>query len=427
VKRALILLAALLLLFLVGEAGLFLVGKLPQDAILDSIQASLPQLEAEYEKPYVLHDRSRNGIDNFTDCLILNLSFCMDTKSGPSAVLSNPLYWTNGLDPFQELNLVANGQEANGEYINYCMGFRIWMRPLLTLFNYMEIRTMFSFATWMLFGLSLITVFRVSQSRLFSTLYALCIVSLNPIAISSSLTYMPSFLIAFWGMLLIPKVAANKERKPLGVPLLFLCLGAVTQFFDFYTYPLITFAFPMILLLTAKQQGLEVWKPRDSFALLARGIGTWLFGYIGIWLCKLGATAIFTKLDVLTNAINVLNNSVSVVSATTGLWTTISACAENILTPEVLLSFVVVAAVWLVLFLKNPDRKARVLESWVYLVIGVLSIVWIAFAKRTYLHRFFQYRVLGVFVMGVFAFFAQTARRTAKKHETLPKEEQQIL
>ena len=408
-RKIFVLVLALLAIFLICEAGLYLTGLLPQDSILESIQDSMPQLKAEYEAPYVLHNRNRNGIDNFTDCLMLNLSYFMDTRSEPSAILENPIYWEDNLQPYEELLSVSGHQDANGSYLNYCMGYRLWLRPMLLGMNYMEIRNAMIFATWMLFGLSLITVCRVSKNALFAALYTLCIVSLNPIAISSSLTFMTCFIIAFLGVLFVPLV--RSIRGWYGVPLLFLSLGALTQFFDFYTYPLITFAFPMIVLLMMNADGIREKSVGMSFRTMFSGLAVWFLGYVGIWLIKLAATQIFTSSDVLSSALSAVTNSAGLGNGPAGFLQTLSACMENILTPEVKITFFAVLAGWLVLFIRNKDRRAMLRESYVFLAIGVISLVWIALAKRTYEHRFFQYRILGVLLLGLFAFAAQTVRR----------------
>lgn len=413
-KRFFVLLLVLFAIFLIFEAGLYIAGLVPQDRILESIQDSLAQLETEYEKPYVLHNRNRNGIDNFTDCLMLNLSYFMNTNSEPSSILGNPLYWEDNLEPFEELKLLSSGQIANGNYLNYCMGYRLYLRPMLSLLNYMEIRNAFIFVTWMLFGLSLISVSLATKNNWFAALYTLCIVSLNPVAISGSLTLMICFILAFMGVLFIPYVNATRWR--LGIPILFLFLGALTQFFDFYTYPLITFAFPMIVLLLMNINGTKENSTGASFTLMISGLAVWLMGYVGIWLIKLAATHVFTTNDVLSNAIFVVNNSIGLRTGSEGFIQTLFACIDNIFTPEVKITFIAVLLIWLVLFIQNKNRNAMIRESWVFLAVGAISLLWIVFSKRMYIHRFFQYRILGVFMMGLFAFAAQTMRRRKDSH-----------
>jgi hypothetical protein len=406
VKRGLQLISALIILFVLGEALLLLTGLLPQEPIRDSIEESLSQLEQEYEKPYVLHDRSRSAIGNFTDCLILNLSYYGDTQDDPLSILSNPYNRDKGQPAYQDLTKIVAGQAANTNYLHYCMGFRIWMRLLLSVFNFMEIRSIFIFVVWLLFGCSLITVYRATKNGFFSALYILSIVALNPIGVSGTLSYMDCFIIAFLGVILVPKVIALSQRNSIWESMLFLVLGAVTQFFDFYTYPLITFAFPMIVLLSAKFASQAQFTAKDSYRVLIRGLAAWIFAYVGIWGLKLLATALLTNLDVL-NAVGIaLQKSLGVASDPTNIPATFVACAKNILSPEVAVSMVIVLGIGIVRFIRNPNRVSCLKESWVFLVIGALSLVWIVLAKRTLEHVHFQYRTLGVLLMGCMAFLA---------------------
>jgi hypothetical protein len=410
VKKSCILVLIVVILFLVGELALFLAGLLPQTPILESISASMDQLESEHEKPYVLQNRERNGIDNFTDCEMLNLSYFLDTRCDLSAILTNPIYWREDAAPVEELEALLDQQAANGFYPNYCMGFRIWMRPMLTVCNYMEIRSLCGFTVWAFFGLSLITVNGVTKSKFFSALYALCIVALNPLAISASLTTMTCFLISFLGVIAIPTVFELQRPNSFRLSVLFLVLGAVTQFFDFYTYPLITFAFPMVVFLSAINRDHLNCNSWGNFSMMICGFGAWLFAYTGIWLLKLASTALFTSVDIWAIAHNAIVASIGVISDV-GPFKTFSACLENILTPEVVVTFCIAVIVWVVLFMKNPDRRIRPTESLPFVVIGMISIAWILLAKRTYEHRFFQYRTLGVLFMAAFGFMAQTTKR----------------
>ena len=418
-KKVLKLVLALIIIFVIGEAALFLAGLLPQEPIRVSIEKSIPQLESEYKKPFVLFDRSRNEIGNFTDCLILNLSYYQDTSTDPLSILSNPRYRIRGDETITDLTKLVSGEPANSNYLHYCMGFRVWMRPLLSVFNYMQIRSIFGSILWILFSLSALTVYRLTKHGFFSALYALCFVALNPTGISGTLSYMVCFLIGFLGVILLPIVLKHRKDKPIVLPLFFLTIGAVTQFFDFYTSPLITFAFPMVVLLFSLIYGPDAISPKESFQILLSGLIAWFSAYIGIWLLKLLTTALLTGLDVVTNTMQTIRASIGIASKSSGFLATVATCAKNIAAPEIVVTLGGVCIVGFVRLLRNPDRKADLKQSWVFLVIGALSLVWILFAKRTLEHVHFQYRTLGVLLLGIFAFIASVSgRKEVKPQDT---------
>ena len=408
-KKALLLVLALIIIFVLGEAALFFTGLLPQEPIRSSIEESLVQMESEYEKQFVLYDKSRNTIGNFTDCLILNLSYYSDTSSDPLSILSNPRYRDKGESTVSDLTKLVSGEPANSNYLHYCMGFRIWMRPLLSVFNYMQIRSIFGSVLWMLFALSVLTVHRLTKHGFFSALYALCFVALNPTGISGTLSYMVCFLIGFLGVIVLPYIVQRRKDKPIILPLFFLTLGAVTQFFDFYTNPLITFAFPMMVLLFSLLSGPDSITTKESFRILFSGLIAWASAYVGIWLMKLLATALLTGLDVVTTTMETVRASIGIATESSGIGATLAACAKNIASPEILVALGIVCVVGVVRLIRNPDRKTDLKQSWIFLIIGALSLVWILFAKRTMEHVHFQYRTLGVLLLGVLAFIASAA------------------
>ena len=408
-KKTLKLVLALIILFVIGEAAIYLVGLLPQEPIQTSIEESIDQMESEYEKPFILYDKSLNAIGNFTDCLIFNLSYYSDTRSDPLSFLSNPRYREKGAASASDLTKLVSGEPANSNYLHYCMGFRVWMRPLLSVFNYMQIRSIFGSLLWMLFAFSILTVYRLTKHGFFSALYALCFIALNPSGISGTLSYMVCFLIGFLGVILLPYVVKRREEKPIRLPLFFLTLGAVTQFLDFYTSPLITFAFPMIVLLFHLIFGPERISPKESFRVFLSGLIAWMSAYVGIWLMKLLATALLTGLDVLTATMETVRASIGIAAESSGIVATMTACAENIATPEIMVALGIVCVIGVIRWIRNPDRKADLQQSWVFLIIGALSLIWILFAKRTLEHVHFQYRTFGVLLLGILAFIASVS------------------
>ncbi len=397
--------------FLAGNILLLLAGLLPQKAIDASIQESVEQLKIEYDSPYILYNVSRSRIDTFTDCLMLNLSMHMDTRTDPMSILSNPIWWTDELNPPDELIHALGESQANGNYINYCMGYRAWLRPMLVFMNYMEIRETMALALWVLFALVLINTYRVTQDRFFTMILALSIVALNPMAISGSLTYMTCFFITFAGMLLVPKIIASK-RQWVSVELMFVILGATTQFFDFYTYPLITFAFPMIFLVWIKQSDIGTLSSRTTASLLGRCFLSWLLAYAGIWGAKMLAAGLLTDgapAEYISRVIHsvLATKGVGLASRIVIFMKAVYYCALNILTPTTIAALIAVVSIWIIRFWIQPRKSECWSESWIFLAIAMLGILWIAVARRTFEHHFFQYRTLGVTLFGGLAFLAR--------------------
>lgn len=407
---------AFILLLVVGLFTLYIAGLAPQDAVKASIANSLEQLKAEHETPRILGTESRDRLDNFTDCWMLNLSLYLDTRENPGAVLSNPIYWESGSEPYGELTQAVGGANANGTYTNYCMGFRSWLRPLLTIMDYSQIRSLLGTLLWTLFILTIVQIQKSTQDSLFAALYAFSILALNPIAISGSLTYMSCFFIAFIGLLAVPSVL-NAKKNWVSPELLFVILGFLTQYFDFYTSPLIVFGYPMILMLKIKQDHSENMSFSSALRFVGKCAAVWLASYIGTWVMKILLTNFFVGTSAATVFSQVMKGVLGSNSATQSeayIFTFLKALyysSLNILSPAVILVLVPACIAWLIQFIKLDHKKAHIKSNFIYLVVAGISIIWIFAARRTIDHYFFQYRTLGVALIGVFAFMSQCIKR----------------
>lgn len=166
-------------------------------------------------------------------------------------------------------------------YSYYWHGYVSILRPLLYLFDYGEIRVL-NCAGQLLF-LFFLTHFLWKKKGL---RYALMLFSsyifLMPIAMPLSLQFSWVFYLAYGGTAFL-LVRQEKLQKESGIYLFFLILGILTSFLDLLTYPLYTWAIPLIWLLAMEQEGKSIWQH------LRQVIGTgcfWLMGYAGMWASK---------------------------------------------------------------------------------------------------------------------------------------------
>lgn len=122
----------------------FLAGLVPQQAVRTHLKESMPQLISEGVSPGVLYDgHPRSKLDHYSENYILTYSYYMDTRTDPAAVLTNPGRST--LPPSEELflqteRLLNETLPPDTHYVRYWMGFRMYVRPLLAMMNYMDIR-----------------------------------------------------------------------------------------------------------------------------------------------------------------------------------------------------------------------------------------------------------------------------------------------
>ena len=222
----------------------------------------------------------------------------MDTLASPASIFENPGWqsfessYTDG-SIFSEIQqAVQNNEQPNFYYSRYWMGFRAIVRPMLAIMDYTDARQCIQWAFYLLLGAVILQLYRKTGSFWIALGFMFAVSQMNPVVISASYQYATCFFIAFIGMLLVLALPFKK----LSAAILFFIIGATTQYFDFYTVPILTFGLPMLALLLRYQHEPE----RDfHFSSTARIVlhcfAAWFVAYICMWLAKLTLTTLFTS------------------------------------------------------------------------------------------------------------------------------------
>jgi len=389
---------------------LYLAGLLPQEKVFENFRRSAPQFSAEGAYPYILwEDDDSYRFDNWTDARILMHSLYLDTKADPASILTCPAWTatpTEDLESMLSQNPVPNllllsemdsVPAANSLYLRYCMGFRAVIRLLLTFVSYPEIRQIILWTVILLF--TLVTGSLARKMGMFeSALFAGFFLSMNPIAVCSSPQYACCFVLAFMGTLAVLHLPAAQNDPSM---LLFV-LGACTQYFDFYTAPVLTFLLPLgIYLLMEQRQGRSL-RIGEMLKHAGKGLLAWGTAYVFTWLVKLLLTDLLTGqaawssgTGAFLNRVGISGFSSLVKTAATVLW----ALYRNLgllLSPVSAIFFATVFLLWLVGLVRSKNRKEVLAETLGYAVLALLPILWLAGSAAPAIHHaFFQYRTLG--------------------------------
>jgi len=163
------------------------------------------------------------------------------------------------------------------DYPRYWHGYMAVLRPLMVFFSYYQIRYINMFAFFLLLGAVFLQLYkRLGTLRAFSFLFSMimCYIVVIPV----SLQYVSVFLIMLCAMLAI---LIGYERIS-DMPLLFMAIGMITNFFDFLTVPVMTLGMPLLicLALDMKEQPSKLVR-RWFFCSLA-----WGLGYALCWVSK---------------------------------------------------------------------------------------------------------------------------------------------
>lgn len=395
--------------FLAGAIGLFLlfmVSLIPQSAVQKNASASAQQLDADSMMPrYINFWDWSYGFDNHTDTLIMMESYNLNSFSD---ALLNPyrnVQKSEGEETYLSdafIERVDKGAENDTVYVRYWQGFRIFIRPLLMILPYFQIRQVVS---WVFFALMFFALAALAERKgiFVSLCFGCAIILVNPSIISHSLQFTPCFIISFLAILFL----LFTEKFTFDRGLAFCAFGIITQFFDFYTAPIITCGLPLLVWLLLEDN------EKSRFKTIVKSVAAWVYGYASMWLVKLIMVTVFTDYNGIKDGLGSFLRRIGVketesVQGEFTPWGAFSS-AWDMVTPGAtgaiaLAAVMLIVAISAFVIWKKGGMKKLVYSS-AFLVVAALPIVWFSIAAQpTIIHAYFQYRPLVVFFAGVFLF-----------------------
>lgn len=405
-----------LLVVFVCCAALYLTGLLPQSRIRRTMQTSAVQrLEEGLMPQYVNRSMANFTTDGNTETIILVSTLLMDTAKRPESVLTNPLY--SGPDPNEALlDAAMNDAEPSGTYVRYWQGFRAPLRLLFTFFNYEEVRVLIQ-----LFFLALLVLSVLALGRYVSTAAALAfaasVAAMNITVISLSIQHSVCFILSFLFILYLMRWYRTGGAQP---ALIFVVFGMLTQFFDFYTSPLLTFCYPFIVLwlLTGRDNPLTA---KSSFRLFFCCLAGWVTGYVGMWIVKLTLVTIFTPINGFANGFGSFAARIGIrkPAGIAASYSPVLAIAYSLrsmigtikLGAAAMAAVFAAAAVLCIRLLKKGQFKAWWQGNAYLLFMAAVPFVWFSITSSpTYLHAYFQYRTLAITVFSALLMLLHAAQ-----------------
>lgn len=387
-----------------GALLLLAAAFIPSSMVEENVLRSAEELN-QPSAPLLGNDRMAYIVDYNTDALIIMESYTLNSDD-PQSVFSNPMRYGGEDTQRGSLMELCEGEPANVNYVRYWMGFRIFIRPLLTIFSYEGICWVISLAFFALtFAAAALAAGRIGTRAALCLGGAVCLI--NPAIAAHSPQLACCFLLGFAFCLYI----LGRDGHSCNYTAAFCAFGALTQYFDFYTAPLVTLGFPLLLLL-------ETGRRPDSLRETLRCCGAWLYGYAAMWLCKLAMTGIFTDINGLEDGlaslcgrlgvkvVEGLEEYYSAARALKSIWGT--AFPGSLTVPAALLFAAAVVISGLVYLLRGSRAERELAAS--ELIVMLLPLVWYAAAAQpSCIHAWFQYRSLAVLFFGAFLFISRAA------------------
>ena len=381
---------------LAGTLLLMAASLIPAAAAEENTIRSAAELNRDMG-PLLGDDRMAYIMDYNTDALIIMESYTLSSENLRSVFL-NPMRY-NGEDTqrrsFAELCI---GEETNNNYIRYWMGFRIFIRPLLCVFSYNGICWIISIVFFIL-AFAVVALAQRAAGLYPAAALGAAIALINPAIASHSPQFASCFLLAF----LFCAAVLTRREDDSAYGFLFCLFGALTQYFDFYTAPVVTLGLPLILIL-------EAGRIREKrFVKTLKIIGAWLYGYVMMWICKLALTTVFTDVNGFYDGFASFFSRVGIrivegseqyyngAMALRSVWSVAFPGSLTALTAMIFGAALIAATVLYVIFGRREDKEYAASM----LVITLLPFLWYAAAAQpSNIHAWFQYRGLAVVFFG---------------------------
>ncbi len=325
-------------------------------------------------------------LDNFTDTLMLNTAYSVNSDDPVKSALINLRYNGNdkGANQISNLeNLYLNKDFQQVGYERYWHGYLIYLRPLLIIFSYPSIRTImtiFLYSTFTFF----IYLSRKKLGGKITISFIFGLIAVDFFYLGQSMQFSSVFLIGLLGSIYM----LNTYKKNYSFYTLFFIAGSLTSFFDLLTAPLVTLG---ILLITAT--GLEKKNIKNIFLHCI----SWSAGYLLLWFSKwLIVDLLFTQGAIITGFNEIVNRTVSQADVNFSHLSAIKLNFFQLIGYSRISKIIVlfIFTLFSILFLRyakfNKQRTVKILP---WILVGSIPYIWyLIAANHSYLHVWYTYR-----------------------------------
>lgn len=326
-KEVLKFIGLFLLLIAVYFVLLTIISMFPSKLIKENIRESADYLIEKTESEKIELSYKDVYIFQFTNALMLNTAYSIDSTSPiesflvarknyipgvtqiihektPKDLQSAAKYYTENsksTDAYQipELydTVYENELYESFEYARYWHGYLVYLRPLLLLFNYeqIELISMIVF-TILLLAVALLICKKVNPLIAFSLIFSYLAVDIHTISVSINEVTCFTLSLIFALYILIRE---NNIKK---VGTLFFVIGSITNFIDFLTNPILTYAIPILtyFLITQKKRNITI---TETIKIYFKTSILWGLGYGLTWASKWIITDLILNKGIIQNAL----------------------------------------------------------------------------------------------------------------------------
>lgn len=399
---------------LLGTLLLLGVYSLPTERMRENVARSSSIFDYEGTYPQMVNGYKYMQLDNYTDSIMLGAAIYDSPASIVDKAMNNYHMDSDALPSILAMTNYANKVENFNYYTvaygRYWHGYLVFLKPLLLLFDYADIRIFNFFLQWLLLFIN-ISLFYKNGIEKYLPAFAAAILVLNPLTTALSLQFSSIYYIVQLSSMFMLQYFHKKqsvETKVIGN--LFFLSGVMSSYFDFLTYPLTSFGILITLCFILN----SIRERKRELHLFCRYLTLWGFGYFGMWMGKWFVGGILLNKNLFADAFKQALFRASSNSTGIGDYTRISVLFDNI---KVLMKwpFVVMASVIIIYLLlemrhmksgiKNIYRNSASTIAG-YSATATLPILWfLLLANHSKEHYWFTYRELSISVFAALSLF----------------------
>lgn len=382
----------------------------PGGTVRNNILRSVPGLQAEGLYPEYFGFKLFQ-MDNYTDTIMLFEAASADETDPLTAMMTNTAYNVDNFETLADdleryLDARAEGKSPSDQlepfsYARYWHGYLIWLRPLLLVLTYQQVRVVQYLVLFVLLAVILARLWRQCGWRP-ALWFGAAQLLVGVFFVPHQVQFFTCFFLAYAGCVWV--LARRRDIRSLGIGL--LVLGVATAFCDLLVTPILTLGLPVAVWLVCLPQRLRAG-PHQCAAVVGGSL-CWGAGYAGCWGAKWVLAGLITGADVIGDAIHQAG-----VRTTADTWHGIQLTWGNIfgfvagtLTEKGLL-WPLVAAVLVCIFLFFLCLRGRgpLLRALPLGLTALMAPVWLAVLRtHSIQHGWFTWRALDVSLFAGMAF-----------------------
>lgn len=421
-------------------ALLSVTSMIPSKVIENNVRKSSEILEKKGEKVIFDLGYKEEILFTFTDALMINTAYSIDSNHSVQSfiyakknyipgqtkyffgdskysLVASPKYMgdLNEIYPTKELYglMHEDNIEDSYEYARYWHGYLIFLRPLLTVFDYGTICIILSVIT--IISIIIMTILIYKKINLKSAIiYLIGLCSINIFIVSQSINEISIFLIAIISTIIL--LLRNEKIKNIGI--FFFVVGSISSFIDLFTAPLVSLGLPIITYFLLQKE--EKPKIKRYIIQILKISFAWLTGYAITWVAKWVISELFFNRALISQAMTQIyfrsrNLKESAITVIAKSLTYISKPVTFVILG---ICIIFMAVTGYMSSKEKPDYNKNCVRCIPYIIILFFPIIWFAVVKQhSMVHTFFTYRSLVISIICMLIISSKLFERDNNKKE----------